>query len=101
VFAVGDFNSAPSRDESYSILLNSTTGIQFDDAKTICSTNPIGPNFTGSGYVANSRTSGHEVDHVYVYNVKGCTRYQVIDDYEGENYPSDHFPVIAVIEFNE
>lgn len=96
VFLLGDFNSHPALN-SYKIITNPVSPMRFIDARTASSTPPKGPNFSGSGLEVNSRTSGILVDHVFARNMKAYLSFQVIDDYEGDYYPSDHFPGIAVI----
>ncbi len=99
VICTGDFNSDPERDESYSIITDANTPLHLVNTKTICSQKPVGPDFTASGFVVDSRTDGWEVDHIFVRNIETCTAHKVITDYEGDNYPSDHWPVLSIIEF--
>jgi len=101
VIVIGDFNSDPLRDLSYNVLINPNQEMTLVDSKSICSGPPLGPSFTGSGLKVNSRTSGYEVDHVFVRNINICTDYKIITDYEGDYYPSDHFPVLSVLNWNK
>lgn len=99
VFVTGDFNSDPYRDNSYSVLTDTSLPIYLNDSKNFCSSSLVGPSYTGSGLTVGSRTSGYEVDHIFVRNIRLCTVHKIITDYEGDYYPSDHFPVLAVMSF--
>ncbi len=101
VIVTGDFNSDVIRDKSYSMLIDTNAGLTLVDSKQICSNPASGPSFSGSGLMINSRTKGTEIDHIFVRNIKSSTAYKVIADYEGEVYPSDHFPVLTVLSFSE
>jgi endonuclease/exonuclease/phosphatase family metal-dependent hydrolase len=100
VIVAGDFNSDPVRDRSYSLLTDTKSEMTLTDSKKICSSPATGPSFSGSGLMVKSRTSGTEIDHIFVRNISSSAAYKVIDDYEGDVYPSDHFPVLAVLKFD-
>lgn len=100
VIVTGDFNSDLVRDKSFSMLIDTTGEMTLVDSKRICSTPASGPSFSGSGLMVNSRTKGTEIDHIFVRNIKSSMAYKVIDDYEGDVYPSDHFPVLTVLKFD-
>jgi len=100
VIVTGDFNSDPIRDQSYSMLTDTKAEMTLADSKKICSTPASGPSFTGSGLIVNVRKKGTEIDHIFVRNIKSSTAYKVINDHEGDVYPSDHFPVMAVLKFD-
>ncbi|MFV0505387.1 MAG: hypothetical protein ACK5L5_01550 [Bacteroidales bacterium] len=99
ILAIGDFNSDEVRDDSYEIFLEQETGLEFTDVQKTCKKHE-GPNCSDSGLIVDS---GKEftviVDHIFTHNVKKCIRYKVIADYKGKYYPSDHFPVMAVLKF--
>lgn len=101
VIVTGDFNSDMIRDKSYSMLIDTTAGLALVDSKRICSNPASGPSFSGSGLMVNSRIKGTEIDHIFVRNIKSSTAYKVIADYEGDVYPSDHFPVLTVLKFSQ
>lgn len=101
VIVTGDFNSDSVRDLSYSQLVDTSAEMTLVDSKKICSGPASGPSFSGSGLMVNSRTKGTEIDHVFVRNIRSSTAYKVIEDYEGDVYPSDHFPVLTVLKFDE
>jgi len=98
VIITGDFNADPIRDASYRRLIDSSRPRYVLDTKNLCTNPPIGPKFNGSGLKVYSRTSGYAVDHIFVRNLGPTSQYKIIDDYEGDYYPSDHFPVLTVIE---
>ncbi|WP_316812128.1 endonuclease/exonuclease/phosphatase family protein [Pedobacter heparinus] len=100
VIVTGDFNSDALRDTSYNLLIDPHKEMTLVDSKKICSSPASGPSFSGSGLRVNSRTKGTEIDHIFVRNIKSSTAYKVIEDYEGDVYPSDHFPVLAVLKFD-
>lgn len=100
IICIGDFNADPIRDQSYHALSNPNADMTIVDSKLICSSLPLGPSFTGSGLKVNSRSSGYEVDHVFIRNIPSCSAYKIITDYEGDYYPSDHFPVLSVLKFD-
>ncbi len=95
----GDFNADPKRDHSYSVLTDSSLPMHLTDSKNKCTAPLAGPSFTGNGLTVGSRTSGYEVDHIFMRNINSCSAHKIIDDYERAWYPSDHFPVLAVLSF--
>ncbi|MDD7886267.1 endonuclease/exonuclease/phosphatase family protein [Flavivirga sp. 57AJ16] len=97
VAVVGDFNSDPNRDTSYNIMTNEIDPIHFIDTKSVSQTSPSGPSYTKTGMDVGPLTSGEKIDHVFTRNVTSCNAYKVIPDYEGNYYPSDHFPVLTVL----
>ncbi|WP_067151567.1 endonuclease/exonuclease/phosphatase family protein [Pseudotamlana agarivorans] len=97
VIVLGDFNSDPNRDTSYNILTNKIMPTHFIDSKNVSQTSPSGPSYTKTGMEVGPLTSGEKIDHVFTRNVTSCSAYKVITDYEGNYYPSDHFPVLTTL----
>ncbi|MFV0507232.1 MAG: fimbrillin family protein [Bacteroidales bacterium] len=96
IICVGDYNAYPGNG-SYEIIANLSSDMALTETKDICSTIPSGPVFSNSGFEVNSRTKGYHIDHVFARNIEGCVAYKIIADYEGDYYPSDHFPVLSIL----
>jgi endonuclease/exonuclease/phosphatase family metal-dependent hydrolase len=94
VVFMGDLNSKPG-DEPVKILSES-----LDNARTVCVGKPYGPADTWNGFKFLQKPDGC-IDYIFIRKggkakvVKFAT---ITDSYEMK-YPSDHFPIMAQIEF--
>ncbi|HWQ56008.1 MAG TPA: endonuclease/exonuclease/phosphatase family protein [Bryobacteraceae bacterium] len=85
----GDFNS-PAGGDVYKILTASLT-----DART-ASPRPAGPEGTFNGF--KGETSGPRIDWILYRGALKAVEAQTVTRNEKGRYPSDHFPVFAVLE---
>lgn len=90
VIITGDFNAAAPTAEPYKILTET-----FNDAWTSAA-RTIGPEGTGSTFAG--RTTGHRIDWILFRGPFKVLETETVTYNEDGRYPSDHFPVIAVLE---
>ena len=89
ILVSGDFNSEPHEDP-YKLMIAASSRTLFD-SKPVTST--IGT-FCGFGVgVISCRV----IDYIFHTNDWTVENYQVIQDNDGKNYPSDHLPVIVEV----
>jgi endonuclease/exonuclease/phosphatase family metal-dependent hydrolase len=95
VMLTGDFNFDQFH-ENYT-LINSSAELQdtYDLAKI-----KMTHNGTFNTFNISSRTD-KRIDHVFVTDAFGVTRYGVLTDSYNGKFPSDHFPVMVVVEIKK
>ncbi len=83
----GDFNSEPT-EEPYQIMIDGTVMPLLDSRPT--------NNLTGTycGFEVNA-IKCKTIDYIFHSPHWKAESYQVIQDHDGKNYPSDHLPVLA------
>ncbi|MGL4293113.1 MAG: endonuclease/exonuclease/phosphatase family protein [Bacteroidales bacterium] len=89
---VGDLNSVPSS-EAYLVLSGS-----LKDAANVSETAPYGPEETFNNFDWQTIPSAR-IDYIFVNEPVSVKKYGVLTDSKGRRYPSDHFPVLARIQF--
>jgi endonuclease/exonuclease/phosphatase family metal-dependent hydrolase len=91
IIITGDFN-ATVNDTPNSII----TGAGYKDSRLISTSNPIGPEYTFTGF-DKTKKPGDRIDFIYLKNTKPVKRYIVRDDSVNGYYLSDHLPVIIAL----
>src|SRR5574340_323123 len=86
----GDFNSAAHEAEAYKIL-----AAPLRDSR-VTAQKKIGPEGTNSGFAGN--TKGRRIDWIMYRGPFTALESETITYNEQGRYPSDHFPVLAVLE---
>lgn len=94
VFLTGDFNAIPTEEP---ILILDRSGFLSDSYK-ITEEPPFGPVCTYHGYDSAARTD-ERLDYIWVTEGMRIDRYGVLTDTRYGKTPSDHFPVMAIVEF--
>lgn len=94
VVFMGDLNSKPA-DEPVSIL-----NTELNNARTISAETPYGPADTWNGFKFNQQPDGC-IDYIFTNRHEKLTvrKFATITDSYDMKYPSDHFPVMAHLEF--
>jgi endonuclease/exonuclease/phosphatase family metal-dependent hydrolase len=85
IVLLGDFNFKPNS-EPYRIIVEG-----FLDS-FLCRKD--GPETTGVGFAVNGK-EGNRIDHIFHSELIECSEYRILDDSDGQHYPSDHLPVVA------
>ena len=85
IVLLGDFNFRPDS-QPYRIIAEG-----FLDAFKC---RKDGPETTGLGFAVNGKEGGR-IDHIFHSESMECSTYEILDDNDGKNYPSDHLPVVA------
>lgn len=104
VIVTGDFNSAYPEDVGYKYLTNSSHNTVLTNSKEICTTFHIGPEGSAINtepVASQSLAEAKQIDYVFGRNLTSCIVHKTISDYEGNYYPSDHLPVLAVLTYND
>ncbi|MDR1406898.1 MAG: endonuclease/exonuclease/phosphatase family protein [Tannerella sp.] len=94
VFATGDYNATPD-DEPIQTLL--ADGL-LKDAYVLSEQKPYGPKGTFQGFDAKAPLNDR-IDFIFVTGEIRILKYGVLTDRIRERFPSDHFPVMTVVEF--
>jgi endonuclease/exonuclease/phosphatase family metal-dependent hydrolase len=89
---VGDFNSTPDT------VQIRTMSKAMRDARQASKAPPYGPAGTFNGFRWNEAPA-ERIDYVFVDRHFDVLKYAVLSDSLGQRYPSDHFPVVARVEF--
>ncbi|MDN3203061.1 endonuclease/exonuclease/phosphatase family protein [Algoriphagus sediminis] len=92
---IGDFNVTPEN-EAYKVIVDSG----WKDTRLVSKSESFGPRNTFTGFEWNPQNE-RIIDHVFVNSGFSVSKHGIIDDHYGEKYPSDHFPVLAIVEFEE
>ncbi len=94
VVFMGDLNSKPA-DEPVSIL-----NTELNNARTISAETPYGPADTWNGFKFNQQPEGC-IDYIFTnrHEKLSVRKFATITDSYDLKYPSDHFPVMAHLEF--
>ncbi|MBS1496570.1 MAG: endonuclease/exonuclease/phosphatase family protein [Bacteroidetes bacterium] len=92
VILTGDFNTAPNTD----VITNLKT--KMNDTKDICTSKPFGPAGTFNGFKYCEPVQD-KIDYIFVSKIPAITvsKFAVLNNSINMHYPSDHFPVYAVI----
>lgn len=95
-FFTGDFNVTPESEPYKTVIAGG-----FADARMLAPVTDHGVTFHADVFVNPDRANHHcIIDYCFVKGDINVLSYKVIrDTYEGDLYPSDHFPVVAEIEF--
>lgn len=95
-FFTGDFNVTPESEPYATVLANG-----FADARLLAPVTDNGPTFHADVFEEGTRRNHHcIIDYCFVKGDIEVKSYKVIRDlYEGNLYPSDHYPVVAEITF--
>lgn len=95
IIIMGDLNAVPGN-SAYEMVIDDE---RFSDAYDITQTPPHGPDGTFNGF-SFSRVPDRRIDHIFLSEHFNVKRFGILtDSFSGLRYPSDHFPVIAEIEF--
>ncbi|EMR03485.1 endonuclease/exonuclease/phosphatase family protein [Cesiribacter andamanensis] len=90
----GDFNTTADT-KAYANLL---AGGLLQEARSLSRTPPYGPEGSFSTFdVANEL--GKLIDFIFVSNAFSVQQHAILTDAQGGKYPSDHLPVLAVLEW--
>ena len=93
VLLVGDLNASSESSEIYNTL-----SCYLDDSREKSIIIPTGFEGTFNGYDINSASFDKKVkiDYIFCRKVNVIEYKTLIDKYDSETYPSDHFPVMIV-----
>lgn len=91
VLLIGDFNFPPESDPYGTMVA------EFEDSFS-CYTD--GEKTTSHGF-AVGENEGNRIDHIFHSAKLACLYYRILDDNDGENYPSDHLPVVSVLMYRD
>tara|TARA_R100001143_G_C3361063_1_gene135831 strand:+ start:14961 stop:15824 length:864 start_codon:yes stop_codon:yes gene_type:complete len=95
VIFLGDLNAVPGN-TAYNMIAEDH---RFWDAFDVTQTPPHGPAGTFNGF-SFTNIPDRRIDHIFLTEHFTVIRYGILTDSYGElRYPSDHFPVLAEIEF--
>lgn len=98
VFFTGDFNARPDS-EAYK---NVTTGKNAMTDSFFISEEPhYGPIGTFHAFKQPTEDDGNRIDYVFVKNGITVLKHATLTDSKGGKFPSDHFPVLAVVKLPE
>jgi endonuclease/exonuclease/phosphatase family metal-dependent hydrolase len=95
---LGDFNVTPDN-PAYEVLVSSPD-VPLRDALTASESAPVGPAFTFEGFAVRNSTDARRIDYIFVSQHLRVLRHATISAFRDGRYPSDHLPVVAVIERN-
>lgn len=91
----GDFNALPT-EEPIQIITQESNPLHLIDSEKISKTPHYGPYSTFNGF-KGEEIPGRHIDYIFVKNGVKCLNHAAhADAWEGR-YPSDHFPVSAVL----
>jgi endonuclease/exonuclease/phosphatase family metal-dependent hydrolase len=93
VIWMGDFNVTPDN-PAYTVI---TSQPQWNDARLVAAMS-YGPAGTFTGFDWDQLPDGI-IDHIFVSGRIQVIRHGILTDNYGKKYPSDHFPVMAEVEF--
>ncbi|OOG75261.1 endonuclease/exonuclease/phosphatase family protein [Algoriphagus sp. A40] len=91
---MGDFNVKPDN-AAYSTIIADP---RWKDSRLISKIPAYGPKGTFSAFDWDRMPDGI-IDHIFVQGKINVIRHGILTDNYGKKYPSDHFPVLAEIEF--
>jgi len=95
VVITGDFNSAPT-EEPIRILLSAPDA--FTDAKSVSATPHYGPTGTFTGFQPKE-TGNEPIDYIFIKNGFKVLKHAALSQTWGGRFSSDHFPVLAVLQW--
>lgn len=88
VIITGDFNTS-DKDTPHEVI----TAAGFKDSRTLSATQPVGPEYTFTGFKVTGKPGGR-IDFIFVRNTRPVQNYRVRDDSSNGYYLSDHLPVM-------
>jgi endonuclease/exonuclease/phosphatase family metal-dependent hydrolase len=91
----GDFNAKPDS-EPIQIITNESDPLHLTDAEKISKTPHYGPYGTFNGFKSYEVPDSH-IDYIFVKNGVKCLSHATHSEAWGGRFPSDHFPVSAVL----
>ena len=94
VIWMGDFNVTPDNPAYQTIMSNP----DWKDARLASKLPSYGPAGTFTGFDWERMPDGI-IDHIFVQGKINVVRHGILTDNYGKKYPSDHFPVMAELEF--
>ena len=86
----GDFNLTPETDPIKLLKSEEIIADSKDVAEMV-----LGPDGTFSGFVLGGTPLKNRIDYVFVSSKMKVENYLVLNNTYGDNYPSDHLPVLA------
>ncbi|CAN5205545.1 hypothetical protein BH23BAC1_BH23BAC1_07930 [soil metagenome] len=92
----GDFNFPPDS-EPYKILTSSS---EILDAKETSQTGHYGPEGSFNAFKFHEPL-GQKIDYIFTNNKLNVLRHGILSDSYEMNYPSDHLPVLAEVQFKD
>ncbi|NND32268.1 MAG: endonuclease/exonuclease/phosphatase family protein [Saprospiraceae bacterium] len=94
----GDFNMTPQT-EAYRTLIRQTTDRTVLDAKIISLNTPTGPSGTFSGFNVEDILPTNQIDYIFCSEEFSVKNFHTIVKSENDLYASDHFPVLAEMQY--
>ena len=96
VILTGDFNSSLGSAPYKTITGKDAASTWFlVDTRVACQTEPQGPDSTWNGF--RKIQPGAQIDFIFVRGLK-CASHAILTDEKDGKFPSDHLPVVAVVE---
>ena len=92
VVLTGDYNMT----EDYPGYKVMTGDGYLKDARYCCKTNPVGPIISTNGFGAFEQEKA--IDFVFVNERFSVLSHEIIENNEGDFYPSDHYPIVCTLE---
>jgi len=97
VIVTGDFN-ATDDDEPIQIITDAANADHLTDTKSITRLPHYGPDGTFNGFRSKEITE-KAIDHIFIKNNVAVLKHGTISESWNGRFSSDHFPVVAVINF--
>ena len=97
VVLTGDFNCLKDS-QPYNLLLNSFDGLKMADCRYSANKKTSGPDFSFVGSEFTGQP-GNIIDHIFVSDNIKVHQAKIIQNCKKGKCPSDHLPVMAIIEF--
>lgn len=94
----GDFNGDP-KSEPYQILTKKDNSIDLYDAFLLSKTGHYGQLSTFSGFKVPTKDDQNRIDYIFVPNKIKVLKHAILTDSWSGLFPSDHFPVLAVLKW--
>jgi endonuclease/exonuclease/phosphatase family metal-dependent hydrolase len=91
---MGDFNVTPDNPAYKTVIADQS----WKDARLVSKLPSYGPAGTFTGFSWDKMPDGI-IDHIFVNGKIQVLRHGILTDNYGKKYPSDHFPVMAELEF--
>lgn len=95
---MGDLNSAPDGSGYRLLAENPASGLR--DARRISRAPPYGPPGTFNAFKIDSNAVA-PIDHIFLSDRFSVERYSVVTQHWGGRLPSDHYPVVAELVFED
>ncbi|WP_027127035.1 endonuclease/exonuclease/phosphatase family protein [Gelidibacter mesophilus] len=97
VLVTGDFNSAP-KSEPIKILLEHNL---YDPYLTLDKDRVYGPEYSSNGWNVKGKSSKDRIDYIFYKGAVKPLSIQILDAQRGDQFISDHFPVIAKVKISD